>query len=50
MIWLGYFFTVLNYACYCLNRFMKHNLMFLISIVFEFLPIVANEPECLGAC
>ena len=30
MIWLGYFFTILNYACYCLSRFMKHKKMMLL--------------------
>ena len=30
MVWLGYFFTVLNYACYCLSRFMKHKKMMLL--------------------
>ncbi|MBQ9035213.1 MAG: YgjV family protein [Alphaproteobacteria bacterium] len=30
MIWLGYFFTVLNYLCYCLSRFMKHKKMMLL--------------------
>ncbi len=30
MIWLGYFFTALNYACYCLSRFMKHKKMMLL--------------------
>lgn len=30
MIWLGYFFTVLNYVCYCLSRFMKHKKMMLL--------------------
>ena len=30
MIWLGYFFTVLNYACFCLSRFMKHKKMMLL--------------------
>ena len=24
MVWIGYLFTVLSYACYCLSRFMKH--------------------------
>lgn len=30
MILLGYFFTVLNYGCYCLSRFMKHKKMMLL--------------------
>ena len=30
MIWFGYFFTVLNYVCYCLSRFMKHKRMMLL--------------------
>lgn len=30
MIWLGYFFTVLSYACYCLSRFMKYKKMMLL--------------------
>lgn len=38
MIWLGYLFTVLNYACYCLSRFMKQKknmlLLDLVSKVF----------------
>ena len=30
MICLGYFFTVLNYACFCLSRFMRHKKMMLL--------------------
>lgn len=30
MIWLGYFFTAVNYACYCLSRFMTHKKMMLL--------------------
>lgn len=30
MLILGYFFTALNYACYCLSRFMKHKKMMLL--------------------
>lgn len=38
MLLLGYFFTLLNYACYCLSRFMKHKqhmlLLDLLSKIF----------------
>ena len=30
MIWLGYFFTAVNYECYCLSRFMRHKKMMLL--------------------
>lgn len=30
MIWLGYFFTAVNYVCYCISRFMKHKQMMLL--------------------
>lgn len=30
MIYLGYFFTFLNYVCYCLSRFMKQKRMMLL--------------------
>ena len=30
MVWLGYFFTVLSYASYCLSRFMKRKKMMLL--------------------
>ena len=34
MIILGYFFTALNYACYCISRFMKQKkMMLLIDLV-----------------
>lgn len=42
MIWLGYLFTVLNYVCYCLSRFMKHKQMML------FLDLVAKILTVLG--
>ena len=29
MIILGYIFTILNYACYCLSRFMKQKVAIL---------------------
>ena len=30
MLILGYIFTILNYACYCLSRFMKTKKMMLL--------------------
>ena len=41
MIWLGYFFTALNYACYCLSRFMKQKqLMLLLDLLAKIFTII----------
>lgn len=40
MIWLGYFFTTLNYACYCLSRFMKQKkMMLLLDLISKVLTV-----------
>ena len=42
MILLGYLFTILNYVCYCLSRFMKHKIsMLLLNLVSKILMIFA---------
>ena len=41
MIWLGYLFTALNYACYCLSRFMKQKqMMLLLDLLAKILTIL----------
>lgn len=41
MIWLGYFFTALNYACYCLSRFMKQKQwMLLLDLLAKIFTII----------
>lgn len=41
MILLGYFFTVLNYVCYCLSRFMKQKaMMLLLDLVSKILTVM----------
>ena len=41
MILLGYFFTVLNYGCYCLSRFMKRKQwMLLLDLLAKIFTII----------
>ena len=48
MIWLGYFFTVLNYVCFCLSRFMKQKkMMLLLELVAKI--ITAFALYCFGS-
>ena len=48
LIWLGYFFTTLNYACYCLSRFMKQKkMMLLLDLIAKILTSLGLY--CLGS-
>ena len=39
---LGYIFTVLNYACYCLSRFMKHKAAILaLDLIAKIFTVIA---------
>lgn len=48
MIFLGYFFTVINYICYCISRFVKtKQMMLLLDLVSKIFTVAGLY--CLGS-